>query len=249
LKRFLFFIALTLGSALAGGVLWFNSLDDEQISTSRWLSRSLEKVRSVHVQGVEESYTLAKSGRVWEAQVPGRAWNVKAKVYGPKVVEYLARLSDVAPNRSVGGADEFGLDSSGVKIILTYEEGAGKPMTIRLLQDESGRVFGWNSDSPALVFEFDAEIFGQVALPATFFLDNRVFTFDEKAVSKVQLVQPFGSSWLLERGKGGFEFTLPGYLKGKSASDSELELYLHALFLLRAGWKVSRACTWGGVPG
>lgn len=235
LKRFLFFIALMLVSGLAGGVLWFNSLDDEQIGTSHWLARSLDKVQSVHFQGVDESYTLNRAEDSWEAQVPGPSWNVTAKVYAPKVVEYLSRVSDMAPNRSVGGADEFGLDSAGVKLILNYEKGAGKPLTIRLLQDESGRVFGWNSDSPALVFEFDADVFGQIALPATFFLDNRVFTFEEKAVSKVQLVQPFGSSWLVEREKSGFQFVLPGYLKGKNASDSELELYLHALALLRAG--------------
>jgi len=232
------FIAIVLLAAFAGGVYWYTSLNNKNLDNTRWLARSFEGVQSIHVQAVEGTYMLTAIKDGWEAQVPGASWNITARVLPVKVVDYSAKLADLTPYRSVGGFDqggpeEYGLDAPELKIIVKFG-GKAEPLTVKLTSDESGMVFGWNSDSPGLVYEFGKKTLEQLGLPARYFLDTRVFQFDEEAVSKLQLVQPFGSSWLVEKRKEGFFFTLPGYLKGKSASDSELKLYTHALALLRA---------------
>ncbi len=175
----------------------------------------------------------------WEAQVPGASWNITARVLPDRVSGYLAQLADLTPYRSIGGFDqggpeEYGLDAPELKIIVNFEGETNKSLTLKLTSDEAGTVYGWSSDNPGLVYEFDKKTMGQLGLPATHFFDTRVFHFDEEVVSKLQLMQLFGSNWLVEKRKQGFFFALPGYLKEKPASDSELKLYLHALALLRA---------------
>lgn len=175
----------------------------------------------------------------WEAEVPGASWNITARVLPDRVEDYLGKLSALTPHRSVGGFDRggpeaYGLDAPQLKIIVAFDGKEDNPLTLKLKADDSGRIFGWNSDNPGLVYEFDRKTLEVLALPASYFLDKRVFHFTEGDISKVQLVQPFGSSWVVEKRKEGFFFSLPGYLKEKPASDSELKLYVHALALLQA---------------
>ncbi len=182
---------------------------------------------------------LTRKNGEWEAQVPGVSWNVKARVMPDKVTAFLTRLEELAPQRAIGGFDrggleQYGLDDPTLKIIVTFGEKDKNTLVVKLKVNEAGEVYGWNSDSQALVYEFNRDILKQFGPPARYFLDTRVFQFDEKTVNKVQLLQPFGSSWLVEKRKEGFFFTLPGYLKDKPASDSELKLYIHSLALLRA---------------
>ncbi|RWU05399.1 DUF4340 domain-containing protein [Pseudodesulfovibrio sp. S3] len=240
LKRKLYFAGIPLLVLLAGAFYWYSSLERDQVQTSRWLS-SLEEVKTVHVQTAKGTYSLiASKGKQWEAQVPGISWNIAAKGVRGRVSEYLTRLEKLVPLRSFSGpaADEFieyGLDNPGLKIILQFDKKNAQSLTIRFFPGQSGRVYGWNSESPDLVYEFDEKVFEQFSYPAIHFLDTRVFQFDEEGVNQLQLVQPFGSSWLVKRQKKGFVFTLPGYLKDEAVSDSEIRLYIHALALLRAG--------------
>lgn len=176
----------------------------------------------------------------WEAQVPGASWNIVARVLPERVTDYLTKLDQLDPIRSVGGFDrggpeEYGLQSPALKIIVALSDKEDDVITIKLSADESGKVYGWNSESPALVYEFGKKAMEQLSLSASYFLDKRVFKFEEVTVSKLQLLQTFGSSWLVEKRKEGFFFALPGYLKDKPASDSELKLYIHSLALLQAG--------------
>ncbi|MBI9079163.1 MAG: DUF4340 domain-containing protein [Pseudodesulfovibrio sp.] len=238
MKRAILLIVLVLVVGFAGTAYWYTSYNNKNLDNTRWLSRSFEGVQSIHVQAVQGTYMLTALKDGWEAQVPGASWNITARVLPAKVVEYSAKLSDLTPYRSIGGFDqggpeEYGLDTPDLKVIVKFG-GKAEPLTVKLTTDPSGMVFGWNSDSPGLVYEFGKKTLEQLSLPATRFLDTRVFQFDEEVVSKLQLVQPFGSSWLVEKRKEGFFFTLPGYLKEKPASDSELKLYIHALALLRA---------------
>jgi len=241
LKRFFLVLTLALLAAAALGVYHWRMADPRQdVDRSRWLSRPFDAVRSLHIQSARGTYMLTAVESGWEAHVPGASWNFVARVMPEKVADYLARLGGLAPHRSVGGFDQggleqYGLDEPEFKIIVSSGEKDGNPLTVRLTRGESGAVHGWNSDSPGLVYEFDASVVEQLGLPATAFFDTRVFNFDQETVARVQLTQPFGSNWLVEKRKEGYFFSLPGYLKDKPASDSALKLYLHSLSLLRAG--------------
>lgn len=239
MKRILLiFSAVLMAAAVAAG-LWFNASQVESVDNSKWLSRPFNGVRSIHIQSVEGAYMLKPVNDAWEAHVPGASWNIEARALPGRVTDYLNKLGAMTPIRSVGGLDrgpdEYGLDEPSLKIIVALGDKDEDKVSIKLAADESGTVYGWNSDSPALVYEFDAKVMGQYALPASHFLDKRVFNFDVEKVDKLQLVQTFGSSWLVEKHKEGFFFAQPGYLQGKPASDSELKLYIHSLDLLQAG--------------
>lgn len=182
---------------------------------------------------------LKAEGESWEATVPGASWNLEARAKRERVVEFLDRIGQLNPIRSVGGFDrgpeEYGLHEPDVIIIVAFGDKSKDPLTIKLVGADSGLAYGWNSSSPALVYEFTEDVLETLGPSATYFLDRKVLNFDEERVSKLQLVQPFGSSWVVEKQKEGFFFSLPGYLEGKPASDSELKLYIHSLALLQAG--------------
>jgi len=240
LKRISFVLTLVLLSVIAVGGYWYTTLNTEELDHSRWLVNSFDDVRSIHVQGVQGSFMLASDKDVWEAQVPGTSWNVKARALSTKVEDYLGKLAALEPYRSIGGFDrggpeEYGLDNPDLKVIVTFAKSNVEPLTVKLTSDGAGTIYGWNSRSKGLVYEFGQKVLDQLGLPATNFLDKKVLQFDKEQVNQVQLVQPFGSSWLVEQRKEGYFFTLPGYLKGKPASDSELKLYIHSLALLKAG--------------
>ncbi|MDD3310673.1 DUF4340 domain-containing protein [Pseudodesulfovibrio sp.] len=239
MKRCIYLLTTILLIGAAVAVYWHAKPEETVVDEPRWLSRPFGNVVSIHIQGEQGTYMLAVKDGQWEAQVPGVSWNVQARAVADKVKDFLSRLEALAPQRAIGGFDrggfeQYGLDNPTLKIIVTFGDKDKSTLVVKLTSNASGDVYGWNSDSQALVYEFDRDILKQFGLPARHFLDTRVFQFDEKTVGKVQLVQPFGSSWLVERRKQGFFFTLPGYLKDKPASDSELKLYIHSLALLRA---------------
>lgn len=240
MRRLLFLVLIVLAAALAGGAYWYRTGMEEQVAASRWLSYSPDKVKSVSVQGDGETYTLVADGRNWETRVADESSTVSAGALGDRVRDYLNRLSDLVPLLSFQGNEsallkEHGLAEPGLMLVVQFKDEGIAPLRIRFSHGESGKTYGWNSETPDRAYEFGDEVFGQVARPAVHFLDTKVFRFDEEQVYQVQLVQPFGSSWLVKRGANGFTFVLPGYLKDKEASGSELKLYLHALALLRAG--------------
>jgi hypothetical protein len=240
LKRITIALMLTLVAAAAFGAYWYSTRQHQGPDHTRWLSRPFAGVSSIHVQGTKGTYMLNAVDAGWDAHVPGASWNIVARVVPEKVADYLARLGELTPHRSIGGFDQggpelYGLDAPEFKVIIAQGDKAKEPLTVKLTSDGSGNVYGWNSDSPGLVYEFGPEALAQLGLPATFFLETRVLNFDQETVEKVQLVQPFGSSWLVEKRKQGYFFSLPGYLKEKPASDSALKLYLHSLALLTAG--------------
>ena len=227
-------------AAVAGAGYWYTTFKEEPFDHTRWLSDSFDSVRSIHVQGVQDSYMLKGIKDGWEAQVPGASWNVVARVVPQRVSDFLSKLAELEPHRSIGGFDrggpeQYGLDTPDLKIIVTFNKVNTEPLTVKLTSDGGGTIFGWNSRSPGLVYEFDKRVLDELGLPAASFLDKRVLQFDEESVNKLQLVQPFGSSWLVEKRKEGYFFSLPGYLKEKPASDSALKLYVHSLALLKAG--------------
>lgn len=239
MKRIVCVVAVLLLAGLAGGVYWYDTYSDTRVETSRWLSRSLDNVVSVHVFSPEGSYSLFADGDTWEADVPGASWNVRAHVKPNRVREYLSFLADLTPDKYIADVDQdgpenYGLNDPKFKVIFNFKGKDEEQLSIRFTVGETGRVFGWNSRNPEMVYEFDGKTFERLALPALHFLDDYIFRFDEELVDRVQLVQPFGSSWLVEKGKSGFVFKLPGYLKGKQASVSDLKLYVHSLALIRA---------------
>nr|WP_321514195.1 DUF4340 domain-containing protein [uncultured Pseudodesulfovibrio sp.] len=240
LKRLVYFAAIVILIGLVGGAYWYSTFGKSALVVSRWLSRSLDQVESIHVQTITGSYTLRSVGSSWEIHVPGASWSLKARALPARVLAYESLLVDLTPYRSIGGfnrggPEEYGLDDPELKMILNFGSKSEESLTIKLASDESGTVYGWNSENPALVYEFDKKSFDELSLSAENFFDTRVFSFNEEAIHKVQLVQPFGSSWLVEQSEQGYLFSLPGYLKGKSASDSDIKLYIHTLALLRAG--------------
>lgn len=240
MKRISVFLTIVFLAAVCAVGYWYTSLKEETYDNTRWLSGSFDSVRSVHVQSEQGSYMLSSNDGKWEAQVPGGSWNISARVLPDKVAGFLASVAELTPHRSIGGFDQggpeqYGLDSPDLKIIVAFSEKEGDSLTIKLTSVNDSIVYGWNSASPGLVYEFGKDVLPKLAQPATQFLDTRVFSFDEENVEKLQLVQPFGSSWLVEKHKEGFFFALPGYLKAKPASDSALKLYIHSLALLKAG--------------
>ncbi len=240
LKRILFLVIVVLAAALAGGAYWLRSGMEKQVVTSRWLAHSLNKVKSLHIRQGGDAYTLVASGGHWAARVPGASWNVSAKAVDSRVRDYLNRLAGLVPllvfeGDEVGLLRQYGLNEPGLRLVVQSGDENSPSLNIRFVPGESGKTYGWNSETPGRVYEFGGEVFGQLAHPVAHFLDTRIFRFNEERVSQVQLVQPFGSSWVARRGAKGFTFVQPGYLKGKEASSSELKLYLHTLALLRAG--------------
>ncbi|EGB13870.1 hypothetical protein DND132_0655 [Pseudodesulfovibrio mercurii] len=240
MRRILFLVVIVLAAALAGGAYWYRSGMEKQVVTSRWLAHPLKKVKSVHVRQGGEAYTLVLDGDRWVARVPGASWNVSARALGDRVRDYLIRVPELVPLLAFDGNEsemlgEYGLTEPELKLIVQFRDENVPPLNLRFARGESGKTYGWNSETPGRVYEFGGEVFEQLAHPAAYFLDTKVFRFNEEQVSQVQLVQPFGSSWVARRESKGFVFVLPGYLKGKEASSSELKLYLHALALLRAG--------------
>ncbi|WP_319585026.1 DUF4340 domain-containing protein [uncultured Pseudodesulfovibrio sp.] len=239
MRRILFLVFIVLLAMLAGGTYWYRTNMEEQVSASRWLSYSLDKVKSVYVSGEEESYALVAVDNGWETRVPDASSNVSTKALNDRVRDYLNRLSELIPllsfeERGDDGPEVHGLDEPGVRITVRFKDEGIAPLEIRFSKDDADRTYGWNSVTPDRAYEFGGEVYGQFAQPAVHFLDTKIFHFEEERVYQVQLVQPFGSSWLVKRGANGFSFVLPGYLKDKIASGSELKLYLHALALLRA---------------
>ena len=159
-------------SDLAGGIYWYKSLDKKSFDNTRWLSRSFDGTRSIHVQAAKGTYMLKALKDGWEALVPGTSWNISARVLPDRVSGYLAQLADLTPYRSIGGFDqggpeEYGLDAPELKIIVNFEGETNKSLTLKLTSDEAGTVYGWSSDNPGLVYEFDKKTMGQLGLPAT----------------------------------------------------------------------------------
>ena len=240
MKRILYFVAIVLVAGLAGGIYLYAPYGKTSAPVSHWLSRPLDDIESIHVQTAEGSYTLMTADSEYDILVPGMSGDIKVRALESRVLDYKTWLADLDPHRSIGGFDngapqDFGLDKPDLKVNLKFGKREIEPLTIRLTFGKTGAVYGWNSENPALVYEFDKTSIERLLQPAENFFDTRVFLFDEETINRVQLVQPFGSSWLVERGQQGFTFSLPGYLKGKDASDSEIKLYVHALALLRAG--------------
>lgn len=239
MKRIACIIVMFALAALAGGVYWYDTYTGTQGEPSRWLSRTLDNAISIHVFSPDGSYTLVASGEKWEADVPGASWNIKAHVKPNRVREYISFLADLTPDKYIADVDQdgpenYGLSDPGFKVILTFDGKDREELVLKFTADKGGRVFGWNSRNPGMVYEFKAETLERLALPAGHFLDDYIFRFDEEQVDRVQLVQPFGSSWLVEEKESGFVFKLPGYLKDKEVSLSELKLYVHSLALIRA---------------
>lgn len=239
MKKVVVVLTLVLLVSLASFGYWYTTLHSQEIDSSKWLATSFENVRSIHVQGKQDSYMLDFTKNGWLAYVSGASWNVEARVVSKKIDEYLKVLADLEPYRSIGGFDrggpeEYGLDAPDLKIIVTFATIGMEPITVKLTSDGGGTVFGWNSSSPGLVYEFGKEPLSELDKSASYFLDTKVMQFDQENVTKVQLVQPFGSSWLVEKSKEGYFFSLPGYLHDKPASDSALKLYIHSLAILRA---------------
>lgn len=240
MKRISIVITTIVLIAICGVGYWYTTLQEETFDHTKWLSTSFDTIRSIQVQGEQDSFVLTAIKEGWEAQVSGASWNIQARVLPERVVDYLGKIAALAPHRSIGGFDqggpeEYGLDAPDLKIFIAFSAKEGDSLTIKMASDAAGIVYGWNSSSPGLVYEFSKDVLAQLSLSATHFLDTRVFNFDKDKVSRAQLVQPFGSSWLVEKRKEGFFFALPGYLKEKPASDSELKLYIHSLALLKAG--------------
>lgn len=239
MKKVVFVLAVAALAALAAYGYRYSTLSTEDMTVSKWLAASFDGVKSLHIQGKQGAFMLDASKEGWQAQVPGASWNVVARVVPEKVAGYLKTLSELEPHRSIGGFDrggpeEYGLDDPDLKIIVAFSKAGTEPVTVKLTADKGGTVFGWNSSSPGLVYEFAKKSLEDLAQPASNFLDTKVLHFDEEKVSKLQLVQPFGSSWLVEKRKEGYYFSLPGYLKDKPASDSALKLYIHSLGILKA---------------
>ncbi|BDQ32861.1 DUF4340 domain-containing protein [Pseudodesulfovibrio portus] len=239
MRRIVCIVAVLFLAGLAGGVYLYDTYSDTRVETSRWLSSSLDNVVSVHVLSPEGSYSLFAKGDTWKADVPGASWNVRAHVKPNRVREYISYLADLTPDKYIADVDQDGPESYGLndpkfKVILNFTGKTDGQLVIKFTVGETGRVFGWNSRNPGMVYEFDGKTLERLALPALHFLDDYIFRFDEELVDRVQLVQPFGSSWLVEKGESGFIFKLPGYLKGKQASGSDLKLYVHSLALIRA---------------
>jgi len=239
LKKVVVVLTLVLLVSLASFGYWYTTLHSQEIDSSKWLATSFENVRSIHVQGKQDSYMLDFTKNGWLAHVPGASWNVEARVVSKKIDEYLKVLADLEPYRSIGGFDrggpeEYGLDAPDLKIIVAFAKIGMEPVTIKLTSGGGGAILGWNSSSPGLVYEFGKEPLSELDKSASHFLDTKVMQFDQENVIKVQLVQPFGSSWLVEKSKEGYFFSLPGYLHDKPASDSALKLYIHSLAILRA---------------
>ena len=168
---------------------------------------------------------------------PGASWNIDAPVDGLKVLTFVEQLQQIDPSQAFNPSEfddrqKYGLDSPDFTLELFRSQGA-EPFVMKFTA-EQGVVYGWNSDRSELIFVFPEEILETVGRPASHFLDTSVFSFEEEKVVGVQLVQPFGSSWLVERSDDGFAFALPGYLKDKPVSDSALKLYIHGLSLLNA---------------
>lgn len=239
MKRIVYIAVVLLLAGLAGSIYWYDTYSDTRTEMSQWLSRSLDKMVSIHVFTPKGAYAFISNGGEWEAEVPGVSWNVRGHVRSNRVGEYISHLKDLAPSKYIAdvdqdGPDEYGLNEPDFKVILAFADKGGEPLTIKFALGETGRLFGWNSGDPGMVYEFDAKVLERLALPVRHFLDDYLFRFDEDLVDRVQLTQPFGSSWLVEKGNSGFIFKLPGYLKGKHASDSDLKLYVHSLALIRA---------------
>ncbi|WFS61093.1 DUF4340 domain-containing protein [Pseudodesulfovibrio thermohalotolerans] len=239
MRRLLFLVAIVLAASLAGGAYWYRTSVDERVASFHWLGHPLDKAESVQVVMGSDVYTLVARDRLWDMRIPGGEGSVSAKALRGRVRDYLERISQLAPLLSLEGEQgdvqrQYGLEEPGLMLVVRLKD-VNAPLSLRFSKDETGRTYGWNSETPDLAFEFVGDVYEQLALPAAYFLDTRVFRFNEEKVNQVQLVQPFGSSWVVKRGKNGFYFTLPGYLKDKEAADSELKLYVHALALLRAG--------------
>lgn len=240
MRRILLFAAIVVLAVAAGGAYWYRTVLMEQSVASRWLAHSLDQVKSIHVQGAEESYDLIRRERRWENLVVDGSWSVAARALQGRIEDFLSTLAELTPLLSFDGAEgdglkEYGLDRPGLTVMLQFKDEETPPLTVRLTKGDTGRTYGWNSENPDLVFEFEGGVFDRLAHPSVYFLDTRIFYFDEEQVNRLQLTQPFGSSWIVEQAGQGYAFALPGYLKGKSASGSEIKLYIHALVLLRAG--------------
>ncbi|QGY41016.1 DUF4340 domain-containing protein [Pseudodesulfovibrio cashew] len=239
MKKIALFLTLVSLAAIAAAGWWYNNLTREEFDTTRWLSDSFENVQSIRVRAGKNDFTLEASADGWQARIPGASGAIVARAIPKKVLGYLVRLSELEPHRSIGGFDrggpeEYGLDDPDLRIDVTFSKAGTVPLSVKMTSDGGGTIFGWNSRSPGLVYEFGSKVVEELGQTVDSFLDTWVLKFDEENVAKIQLVQPFGSSWLVEKRKEGYYFALPGYLKDKPASDSALKLYVHSLALLRA---------------
>lgn len=239
MKRFFLILTILLFAGVTGAAVWYTSYNKELSSDSLWLSRRFNAARSVSVKGSDGAYLLTLTKQGWEAQVSGASGTVTARVLPEKLTQYLQELPQLSPSRSMGrldhgGLEEYGLNSPDFTLIVSFSEASDDALTVKFTSDGGGTIYGWISDNPGLVYEFEQASFDLLNKPVTAFLDTRVFDIVQEKVTRVQLVQPFGSSWLVSKHKEGFFFDLPGYLAGKPASDSEMNLYIHSLELLKA---------------
>ena len=175
MKRIVCIAAVLLLAGLAGGVYWYDTYSDTRGETSQWLSRSLDRVVSIHVFIPEGAYTLFVEKGAWEADVPGASWNVRAHARANRVGEYISYLADLVPNKYIAGVDRsgpigYGLDEPDFKAILDFSGKGGGPLVIKFSADETGRVFGWNSGNPGMVYEFDGKVLARLSSSARHFL-------------------------------------------------------------------------------
>lgn len=239
MKRISFVVSIVILAVVAGVGYWFNTIEKRDFDNSSWLSSPGDDVRSIHVQGANGSILLESVKGGWKARIPSTSENITAHALPDRVAEYVQRITEIAPYRSVvgfdrGGPEAYGLESPQLVVTLSFAKANSENLIIKMAPADNGSVYAWSSRSPSLVYEFDKDVLGLLDVETGWFLDKRVFQFDEKAISRLQLLQPFGSSWLVEKRKDGYFFNLPGYLKDEPASNSQLNLYIHSLALLRA---------------
>lgn len=240
LKRVLLALAIISTLVVAAVFFWWTTFPRGNAGF-RWIPVTIDGVKSIHVHGPAGTYELRDGDSGWQALISGNAWKVSIKALPERVADFVSTLSGMMPRGAmdrydVADAARYGLADPTVKVIVIKDAVGKKEYVVKLSSaDNRGVVYGWNSRSPHVLYEFGPDALRRLAQPASHFFDTRVFGLKAEDVSKVQLRQPFGSSWLVEREKDGFHFALPGYLKGKPASDSALKLYLHTLTTLKAG--------------
>ena len=242
MKRLVLIFASIFIAVLFGGYLWW-AINSASVDQLRWLSLDPAKVVSLKMEKGSTGFACIRNESGWDIRVTSAKGDALLRTVPDSVNRLLKSIADIKPLRSflVYGEVEqelYGLINPLLRFTLSLSEGGAdkrEPVIISFgMQKSSGRVFAWNSVTPGAVFELPQNVVPQLNEPAEKYYDMRLFSFIDSEVERLQLVQPFGSNWLVEKRSDGFVFLLPGYLKERPASASQIEMYIHTLINIKA---------------
>lgn len=220
---------------VAGGYRLLSYIGDDG-GFSQWLSVDPANVEAMVVDGPEGAFRLERGKQGWNVVHGG----IRTRADSARVETLLDFLNNTRPSMEDDSfvnseGPRYGLGEPAAKLTLVLGDGGRVQLRFGGEVPSSNRVYVWISVRDGDVYEMDARGLRLLSRPAAHFEDSRLLPrvgVDDLAT--LQLVMRYGAGWKISQKKENFTFDLPGYLTGRTASDTEVRLYVDSLSEMEA---------------